>query len=73
MDPALRKSHARHFGGVNIGFLDGHAQWFDSEQVIELSPTRTNLDRGRLRGYTPWGPTRDASWYDPSSGKPTLY
>ena len=73
VDPALRKSHARHFGGVNIGFLDGHAQWFDSEQVIELSPTRGNPDRGRLRGYEPWGPTRDASWYDLSSGKPTLY
>jgi prepilin-type processing-associated H-X9-DG protein len=72
-DPELRRPYARHFGGVNIGFLDGHARWVYSEEVIELSPSHGNRSRGRLRGYGPWGPTSDAPWYDPASGVPTLY
>jgi prepilin-type processing-associated H-X9-DG protein len=72
-DPELRRPYARHFGGVNIGFLDGHAQWFDSEQVIAESPSTGNPNRGRLRGYEPWAPTRDAPTYDPSGGVPALY
>ncbi len=72
-DANLRKAHARHFGGVNVGFLDGHAKWFDSEEVIRLSPSQGDPEGGKLRGYGPWGPTRDAAWYDASSGAPTLY
>jgi len=67
-DVELRRSRARHFGGVNIGFLDGHAKWFDSEEVIAQSPSAGNPKRGRLRGYTPWGPTKDS----PSSGQGIL-
>ena len=67
------RQHARHFGGVNIGFLDGHAQWFDSEQVIAESPSAGDRHRGHLRGYGPWGPTKDAPWYDPNAGIPALY
>jgi prepilin-type processing-associated H-X9-DG protein len=59
LDVNLRRPYARHHGGVNVGFLDGHAQWFDSEEVIALSPTHRNPQRGKLRGYLPWGPTRD--------------
>jgi prepilin-type N-terminal cleavage/methylation domain-containing protein/prepilin-type processing-associated H-X9-DG protein len=33
-DPEVRKSFSRHLGGVNLGFLDGHAQWMSSEAVI---------------------------------------
>jgi prepilin-type processing-associated H-X9-DG protein len=69
--PELRRPYARHFGGVNIGFLDGHAKWFDSETVIAESPSTGNPNRGRLRGYEPGSATSDA--WDPNSGIPPLY
>lgn len=25
---------ARHLGGVNLGFADGHARWYDSEYIL---------------------------------------
>ena len=31
---SVRKQFARHLGGVNVGFADGHAAWFDSEKLI---------------------------------------
>jgi len=34
-DPQLWKQYARHLGGVNIGFLDGHAAWINSQQLVE--------------------------------------
>ena len=34
-DPSYRKGHyARHLGGANIGFADGHAAWVDSERIL---------------------------------------
>ena len=35
-DPNLRKEFARHFGGVNLGFLDGHATWWNSERLLAV-------------------------------------
>jgi prepilin-type processing-associated H-X9-DG protein len=32
-DASVRKQWARHLGGINIGFADGHAAWMDSERV----------------------------------------
>ena len=29
-----RSEQARHLGGVNLGFLDGHAKWWNSEALI---------------------------------------
>jgi prepilin-type processing-associated H-X9-DG protein len=26
--------HARHLGGVNVGFADGHAKWYNSEDIL---------------------------------------
>jgi hypothetical protein len=72
-NPELRKPYARHFGGVNLGFLDGHAIWMHSEKVIEESPSWGDPGRGRLRGYEPWGPTYDAPWYKPEDGIIPLY
>ncbi len=37
-DPSIRKTYARHMGGLNIGFLDGHAKWWSSEAVLAASP-----------------------------------
>jgi prepilin-type processing-associated H-X9-DG protein len=69
----LRGPYARHAGGVNIGFLDGHAAWMNSEVVIGLSPTYANPNRGRLRGYEAWGPTSDSPFAECAPGVPTLY
>ena len=33
-DPVFRKSYARHLGGSNLGFLDGHAKWYPAEEII---------------------------------------
>jgi prepilin-type N-terminal cleavage/methylation domain-containing protein/prepilin-type processing-associated H-X9-DG protein len=33
-DPEVRKPYARHFGGANVGFLDGHARWLHSEYIL---------------------------------------
>jgi prepilin-type N-terminal cleavage/methylation domain-containing protein/prepilin-type processing-associated H-X9-DG protein len=40
-DPSLRKRYSRHLGGVNIGFLDGHAQWVSSEGFLTHVADRT--------------------------------
>jgi len=37
-DSSVRKPYARHMGGTNIGFLDGHAAWYDSERILAISP-----------------------------------
>ncbi len=70
-DPELRRPYSRHRGGVNIGFLDGHAEWYDSEKVLMLSPTRTR--RGELQGYLPWGRTSDCEPPEGDADVPTLY
>jgi len=33
-DPSERKPYARHLGGTNLGFLDGHASWWNSERLF---------------------------------------
>jgi len=35
-DTEVRKNyaHARHMGGSNVGFADGHAQWYNSEDIL---------------------------------------
>jgi len=40
-NPSLRKPYARHLGGVNLGFLDGHAQWVNSEAFLTHIADRT--------------------------------
>jgi len=36
LDPTYRKDHARarHLGGDNIGFADGHAAWMSAESIL---------------------------------------
>ena len=41
-DPNFRKAYTRHMGGSNLGFLDGHAQWFPSEVMLWQSPPARN-------------------------------
>jgi prepilin-type N-terminal cleavage/methylation domain-containing protein/prepilin-type processing-associated H-X9-DG protein len=37
-DPNFRRQQARHLGGVNLGFLDGHAKWWSSEAMLAELP-----------------------------------
>ncbi len=69
-DPNLRKEYTRHLGGVNIGFLDGHAAWLKSDMVI------TRYAEGQLEGVSFFGPTQQSlnsgdCWLDPTT--PTLF
>jgi prepilin-type processing-associated H-X9-DG protein len=73
-NPELRAPYSRHRGGVNIGFLDGHAEWIHSERVLALSPTDRRA--GELLGYGPSGMTSDAPAEcreDVDGEVPTLY
>jgi prepilin-type processing-associated H-X9-DG protein len=33
--------YARHLGGANIAFADGHAKWYKSERIISLPDSET--------------------------------
>jgi len=55
-NPELRKPYARHLGGTNIGFADGHAQWLNSETIL------VKARDGELGNVGPWGPTSQDDW-----------
>jgi len=57
-NPELVKPYARHLGGVNLGFWDGHASWINSQML--LNKTRD----GDFENVEPWGPTSDDPWSD---------
>lgn len=64
---AARSRYARHSGGVNIGFLDGHVAWMNSETVIQ------RVRDGELAGTRHIGPTSDCGFSDYYPGVPTIY
>jgi prepilin-type N-terminal cleavage/methylation domain-containing protein len=33
-DPSYRKQYARHLGGDNLGFADGHAKWMPADTIL---------------------------------------
>jgi prepilin-type N-terminal cleavage/methylation domain-containing protein/prepilin-type processing-associated H-X9-DG protein len=67
-NPNLRRPYARHLGGNNFGFLDGHAQWILSDAVI------AKLREGDLEGVPQWGPSSTCGFYDFNDASiPTLY
>jgi prepilin-type N-terminal cleavage/methylation domain-containing protein/prepilin-type processing-associated H-X9-DG protein len=37
-----RKRYSRHLGGSNLGFADGHAKWYPSEQILAQAPKNQN-------------------------------
>jgi hypothetical protein len=43
---------------VNIGFLDGHANWISSEGLVN------GIAEGDILGIYFWGPTADCGFYD---------
>jgi prepilin-type processing-associated H-X9-DG protein len=56
-NPDLRKRYARHFGGVNLGFLDGHAAWWNSERLIAEFADRSRAGEPYPLGLHVLGPT----------------
>ncbi len=58
-NPEVRGPYARHLGGVNLGFLDGHAAWMHSEAVLVA------LREDDLTGAKSWGITSDCTsdWF----------
>jgi prepilin-type N-terminal cleavage/methylation domain-containing protein/prepilin-type processing-associated H-X9-DG protein len=64
-DTASQKAAARHLGGVNIGFLDGHAAWWDSGRVIAAGY------EGELEGIEPRCPSGSVALYRQNCGEPT--
>jgi prepilin-type N-terminal cleavage/methylation domain-containing protein len=47
-DPRARSASARHLGGDNLGFLDGHAAWLSAERILTMGRD------GDLSGLTMW-------------------
>ncbi|UCC68907.1 MAG: prepilin-type N-terminal cleavage/methylation domain-containing protein [Armatimonadota bacterium] len=78
-NPDLRRPYTRHLGGVNIGFADGHAAWWNSERFIAAYSQEPTADDGFAFGLWMWGPysTYECGWgtnfADNSGGEPTLY
>jgi prepilin-type processing-associated H-X9-DG protein len=66
-DSEIRKRYTRHLGGSNVGFADGHAQWFAAEAIMNEGPTAANLSNGHMRGI---GTTVYAPLWDWSYGCP---
>jgi prepilin-type processing-associated H-X9-DG protein len=57
-DRELLKRYTRHLGGVNIGFLDGHATWINSQRLLE------KVRDGELFGLYNQGPTSQCAPYE---------
>jgi prepilin-type processing-associated H-X9-DG protein len=55
-NPELRKPYARHLGGVNCGFLDGHASWIHSDLLVK------KVAEGDIAGIDSWGPNSVDTW-----------
>ena len=68
------KAAARHLGGSNIGWADGHATWVQAQGLINMS------DEGDIEGVgtvcAPWGTSLAgyrAECGDPPAGAHFMY
>jgi prepilin-type N-terminal cleavage/methylation domain-containing protein/prepilin-type processing-associated H-X9-DG protein len=66
-NPELYKRYSRHLGGVNLGFLDGHAGWMNSQSVV------TAVAEGDLAGVGEMWPNSACGFAEDNPGVPTLY
>jgi len=66
-DPERYKQYSRHLGGVNLGFLDGHASWINSQSVV------TGVRDGDISGVSEVWPNSACGFADEYPGVPTLY
>lgn len=54
VDGTIRKQFARHLGGSNVGFADGHAKWFLVDSLINAAaPVSSNPQLENLCGCIP--------------------
>ena len=68
LDPNLRKPYARHLGGNNFGFLDGHAQWMSGDAAL------VKIKDGDLQGVpVDWGPSSVCGFSKKYPGVPVLF
>ena len=78
-NPDLRKPYTRHLGGVNIGFADGHAAWWNSQGFIAKYADEPGAPGGSAMGLDMWGAwsTYTCGWGTDfagnSGGEATLY
>ncbi len=67
-DPDAKRASARHLGGNNMGFLDGHASWAPAQRII------TRFAEGELDGVNHWCPLCGSrALYAQNCGDPTGY
>jgi prepilin-type N-terminal cleavage/methylation domain-containing protein/prepilin-type processing-associated H-X9-DG protein len=69
-DVTTRKPYARHLGGSNIGFMDGHAKWMSAEAILDAAGTMGNP--GQLQGMGPVFPTHDCPLSMNPDGPPAV-
>jgi len=57
-DRKAASQYARHLGGTNIGFLDGHAAWMNSEALVAKYAELAKEEGGapHAMGVWTWGP-----------------
>ncbi|MDH4179204.1 MAG: prepilin-type N-terminal cleavage/methylation domain-containing protein [Armatimonadota bacterium] len=63
-EPDLRKQSARHLGGVNIGFLDGHAAWINSQTFL------SRVAEDEIQGTTLFCGLNSIGGYEALCGEP---
>ena len=56
-NPEVRARFARHDGGSNIAFVDGHVKWMSVDQMIQT------YREGQLQGAPPAPKTNGRPWY----------
>jgi prepilin-type N-terminal cleavage/methylation domain-containing protein/prepilin-type processing-associated H-X9-DG protein len=66
-DQTLLSKGSRHLGGVNLGFLDGHAAWWNSTRLLDTWAEEARPGLSAM-GIDAWGPM---SWCG-SDVEPTL-
>jgi prepilin-type N-terminal cleavage/methylation domain-containing protein/prepilin-type processing-associated H-X9-DG protein len=55
-DAGLRAQYARHMGGNNLGFADGHAKWFAADALMSMANDQENAS------VVPLPPMRVPDW-----------
>ncbi len=70
-DNELRRPYARHLGGSNLGFLDGHAAWFSAQYILSEAPQYScgcwggGIVERQFKGLHPMGPTTSPTGNQP--------
>ena len=66
-DPNTKRASARHLGGTNIGWADGHASWSAAQRLIAMAEERDIEGVGAI--CATWGTSRQG--YQATCGAPS--